>query len=1366
MNPSKLIVRSLDYYSPDTNVLVTAREVTDDCEIVAGQTVGPFSLEVVDECDQPLPASLLTQATVRMDLTDENDKTYVTTVSQFTEKTGFWFKEYEGLKRAGVYVLSFTLDVGQDAECQSVSHEIPFHVIPCPEIISIQTPKPTECHRIGQAFDINLTLMDQFDNVVSHVNEEFRSSISSTGMDFSVTRTVTDGGNVRLEGVIAVGKIDQLNERSVPLVMIEAEVSLKTADASDEVFRVKIQLKFKAGEPDTLQLVDPADGESCVIENGTLPQFGVKVLDAFGNMVTTAIEPNLEIKVVFGEQSATGGRKDWLAEYTLSFMTGPNGSPCDLKGGPSLKVDLDEVCEKKLYARLFVSSHPAVKPVHCNVLIRKCSKPSDIRIFCSSEFDADTICEIRNGETMNWTASQMIRNVSFKMMDAEKNVIAKPNLTFSNFRVSWLSAEWVPSGSHNQKSLSMGKLPDIRAPKTDGETAVFNVTFYEASSGTSVKNLCSRVDDSSISFQFSIKATVGAPVHLIASICGDNKVKSSVPMEGFIMLHAEDAVFNRITDITQEDVDALTVVPVKGKLDPDSLSKEKGLKPGDVFLKGVSVSFDEDMTMLPLVINFLSLSATVTLEVMAGLPAKLAWILPKNVTHDAMRRIFVTNGQPIGPWSVQVTDKFGKATKYAGLVVSAGFSKSFNATTETSKPITNSEGIASFGLMHISAKDGKGPTMCQICGKLCYGQVSVQAKVDFEGLAVITAPIKLHFKCNPRIISEIAVAFDGLTKESYDASLAAGSQFPELTVTLRSEDGTLIKSEEMLSSVLMITTNTSSTAMSKSYLAPNLVDGSTGRAKFQGVLVPSQAAHYTMVFLTKQWGGEDLFSTEFSYSVVAADPRSFKPQKIPSSPWVSNSGDRIKRMIAPALTFVLEDEFQNVITASQDSGDCSQYDGVLTFKLEASDMSDEILPQLETTSLSTPIMGGKATSDPLYLAEKTVGQNGKSYKIVCHADFPALGFDLPDFVITFHFVDDSQKHEQLNIMKTRREKLMMDKGIFSKEFTAMNKEYQHLRHMYESSTEKLQTREDEFFAQNNDLMSKIREGYSFESLIRDVEADLFHLNSSANIDPNLKRVVPAPDEVGVVGRVIHLGRARSEADAPLISWIMMSDMKCIIIESTERALNLMKSDRKQQVLSLEMVRPTEWDAKLPHEKCDPPIQVTGNPVYARHLLHFPDKEKKCRLAFGSLIGDTIVFASLEDAVSYRNQLLERGLQCPDLVTRNGEKITSGGKVISHSLTGGSDGKMLRFHCVPVNQMSDLKLKLESLRDLRELSEARQEVAIQLQTFEDAHGTRMSTLCEHVAQLEKELKGIEQEERELSRKRSSTNFDSPAFKRFC
>ena len=221
----------------------------------------------------------------------------------------------------------------------------------------------------------------------------------------------------------------------------------------------------------------------------------------------------------------------------------------------------------------------------------------------------------------------------------------------------------------------------------------------------------------------------------------------------------------------------------------------------------------------------------------------------------------------------------------------------------------------------------------------------------------------------------------------------------------------------------------------------------------------------------------------------------------------------------------------------------------------------------------------------------------------------------------------------------------------------MDREYQHMKQVLLTLSDQMQTRQSEVVSQISGLRLKIREGTfsEFDSLVRDAESALSHLISATSSDPNSKRVAPAAEQPGVIGRIIHLGRAQNDEDVSIISWIMISDMKCIVTDTTIKALQLTKSEKKQQVLPLDMIREIVWDEPMPHETCDPPFHPEGKPVFARHLLYFPEQEKKCRAAFGSLLSDTIVIATLEDAVSYRQTLLQKGRRCPALVTRSGEK---------------------------------------------------------------------------------------------------------------
>ncbi|GAA6083334.1 structural maintenance of chromosomes flexible hinge domain-containing protein 1, partial [Tachysurus ichikawai] len=69
----------------------------------------------------------------------------------------------------------------------------------------------------------------------------------------------------------------------------------------------------------------------------------------------------------------------------------------------------------------------------------------------------------------------------------------------------------------------------------------------------------------------------------------------------------------------------------------------------------------------------------------------------------------------------------------------------------------------------------------------------------------------------------------------------------------------------------------------------------------------------------------------------------------------------------------------------------------------------------------------------------------------------------------------------------------------------------------------------------------------------------------------------------------------------------------------------------------------------------------GNPVFARDLLIYPEHAESCNKVFTTVLGDTILVDDLDSANHYRKGVVQSKVQCPTLLTRQGERIRSNGK---------------------------------------------------------------------------------------------------------
>uniref|UniRef100_A0A8C4HR32 Structural maintenance of chromosomes flexible hinge domain containing 1 n=1 Tax=Dicentrarchus labrax TaxID=13489 RepID=A0A8C4HR32_DICLA len=143
----------------------------------------------------------------------------------------------------------------------------------------------------------------------------------------------------------------------------------------------------------------------------------------------------------------------------------------------------------------------------------------------------------------------------------------------------------------------------------------------------------------------------------------------------------------------------------------------------------------------------------------------------------------------------------------------------------------------------------------------------------------------------------------------------------------------------------------------------------------------------------------------------------------------------------------------------------------------------------------------------------------------------------------------------------------------------------------------------------------------------------------------------------------HLAFVQDSDAARVISWHIRGDMDCVITKTTAAARRIYDyTQGRQQVMALDSVYVPPGDRPLPHIRnghmlFDPP----GNPIYARTLLIYPQDQEYCNTVFKNLLGDTILIDDLDSANNYRKAVVQNKTQCPTILTRQGDRISSRGK---------------------------------------------------------------------------------------------------------
>uniref|UniRef100_A0A8B9H6L9 Structural maintenance of chromosomes flexible hinge domain containing 1 n=1 Tax=Astyanax mexicanus TaxID=7994 RepID=A0A8B9H6L9_ASTMX len=170
--------------------------------------------------------------------------------------------------------------------------------------------------------------------------------------------------------------------------------------------------------------------------------------------------------------------------------------------------------------------------------------------------------------------------------------------------------------------------------------------------------------------------------------------------------------------------------------------------------------------------------------------------------------------------------------------------------------------------------------------------------------------------------------------------------------------------------------------------------------------------------------------------------------------------------------------------------------------------------------------------------------------------------------------------------------------------------------------------------------------------------------------PRRKCTMPDPfkGSPDVLGKIAHLAQVEDDDAAKVISWHILGDMDCVVTVTTAAAKKIYDDTQgRQQVMPLEtyaLCMKIDWKvcSPLPHIRNEEPLfKPLGNPVFVRDLLIFPEHEENCNKVFSTVVGDTILVDDLDSANHYRKGVVQNKVQCPTLLTRQGERIRGNGK---------------------------------------------------------------------------------------------------------
>ncbi|XP_019218618.1 structural maintenance of chromosomes flexible hinge domain-containing protein 1 isoform X2 [Oreochromis niloticus] len=253
-----------------------------------------------------------------------------------------------------------------------------------------------------------------------------------------------------------------------------------------------------------------------------------------------------------------------------------------------------------------------------------------------------------------------------------------------------------------------------------------------------------------------------------------------------------------------------------------------------------------------------------------------------------------------------------------------------------------------------------------------------------------------------------------------------------------------------------------------------------------------------------------------------------------------------------------------------------------------------------------------------------------------------------------------------------------------------------------------------------------------------------------------RRVFPVRDnfrgQAEVLGMVGHLALVQDDAAAWVISWHIRGDMDCVITKTTEAAQRISRDTQgRQQVMALDSVLVSPGNRPLPHIRNGYPLfEPHGNPVYAREMLIYPCDPESCDIVFKNILGDTILIDDLESAKNYRTAVVQNRIQCPTILTRQGDRVSSRGKFGGAQNRAPPMATLHMFGAPLPQQYHNLMEQIDLLRQYCSAVSKREEI----ERERDDHVKKITS--PNVQQKEKDLEDKKRQLREIEKELASAS----------
>lgn len=976
--------------------------------------------------------------------------------------------------------------------------------------------------------------------------------------------------------------------------------------------------------------------------------------------------------------------------------------------GPPIKIQNIKKMQS-LKAKFEIPSCKDVKPVEKNIKLQPSTNISKLQILI---VEGEKAIHIKHRDEIKWMVGDLVQNLIFQIFDeGDKEILITPELA-EKLKVNWTSKV-------SREKLLKGMLPDVEVSTSVNNMQYCQVTFHD--------------DNVSLESAFTIKPIPDEPKNLKCKFKGDNVIGLGEELKGEIELIVLDQFGNQIETLTPSCLDHLNV---SGKnIDKKKLKKTFQENNKSMIVKGISF-FDGPLEDKELCFAWRSLSTYLKLRLVAGPPSKM------NLGNWKESVTVVSGKKTEMPLIIQLYDEWGNQSPEPSMKITLIKDSVLKMTPAPQQIKTDANGQVNLGWFTFSAPKGI---------------YSLQFKAANNKNNLLSSPIKINVVPDPDKPASVSVKFDK------GVDFPAGGVFPDFVVSIISEDGDVIKKlEPAFCSMKMWKSQTGgkppNTATVLGCNRPK--DGDKdGYFYFRDKTIPERVERYCIQFMYMAPKTTLLESEQFLIDVVANKPVKLVPLPPPATPTVSNVKAEASRTLVNNLWLKTVDEHCNLAGVD--------LNGKIIAKICSTETTEEIPRfQSNTDTLEFTFKNGAADIPRLILAENSSGTDSTEYKVmfslVCQTMEPV---DIEPYYLPFLFYNDVEKQQQMAQLTKAKDKLMESVKAYKCLFDATNQLIKEMKCQSEEAKAKETHLKNELKKMKLELPLK-NQVNNINNLIN----KKMELAEALFNQPRRKCSLPpiSKGKKDVIGKIAHLAHIEDEQVAVVISWHLASDMDCVVTLTTEAARRIYdETEGRQQVLPLDSIYQKSlpsWGRPLPHIRngtsC---FDATGNPVYARDLLVFPENKEQCEIVFGMLLGETIILDDLDAANNYRKKLVQYS-HCPTLLTRGGDRIRSNGKFGGLQNKAPSIGQLrgLVFGAPVPKEYYTISAEIDLLREYRAAVSRSQTVSEELmKQIKSLDSPDMLQKKKEFEQQESSLQEIEKKlgmTPKINNKRSEEQFD--------